>query len=137
MIHTPRSLGLYDRRDTHPPNSDPLLKAARKVEIRNAHTMRDDPKWGARSREPTSWNPMLKKPRAKIPSRIRILLPAPMSLTRQSLSATNQICRTMSRACRQHSAIHHYMPAYLSLFNLELFQYLFSIRTTERVYALF
>ena len=45
--------------------SDPLLNAARKVEIKNAQTTMDDPNHGFKRREPSNWNPMLKIPRTK------------------------------------------------------------------------
>jgi hypothetical protein len=42
---------------------DPAENAARNVEISQAQTTMEDPKWGFRSREASSWKPMLRIPR--------------------------------------------------------------------------
>jgi hypothetical protein len=48
---------------TAAPINDPVLNAARKVVIRLAQTKIELPKKGARTREATSWSPMLNIPR--------------------------------------------------------------------------
>jgi hypothetical protein len=41
---------------------EPRLKAARNVEINQAHTIKEEPKNGLSNREASSWNPMLRIP---------------------------------------------------------------------------
>ena len=45
-----------------PPAMDPIVNAAKNVEIKNAQTMMDDPKYGYNNLEPTNWNPILSMP---------------------------------------------------------------------------
>ena len=53
-IRCPRRRGAGARLLFHPPTIEPTLNAARNVEINQAHTMIEEPKWGFNSREARS-----------------------------------------------------------------------------------